>query len=275
MARFVRRLRFRTLLLLGVGWSAGCGRCGSADAPVDAGAAPEADASEEDAAWDPVEGGRRPPRGEPKADLTFLDGGVAKECTGPDVPLGRAIVDPRCETTSREAKALLAALEKDGGPSLLSQDARLAPDGRVTIRVLNASDRSIALPLSWHPKLPAFSVVAEDEAHGLYELEPPRLQVDTADVPDAGPIDRAHFARIVLPPGGTASTTTTIASGVLRRLDKACRDGGAASAAGSDGGGGCAPTPAKLAPGSYVLHIGQLVSDVQTGLPARITFVVK
>ena len=41
---------------------------------------------------------------------------------------------------------------------------------------------------------------------------------------------------------------------IVKRLDR------------SDGGG----APAKLMPGKYTLHVGQLVSDVEAGPPARI-----
>jgi hypothetical protein len=92
----------------------------------------------------------------------------------------------------------------------------------------------------------------------LYELEPPRLDVGAGD---GGAGDgRPHFARIVLAPGAAAVATIAINPAVVRTMGRGT---------GSDGGGGA---PAKLTKGRYVLHVGELLADVDAGAPARVTW---
>ena len=193
--------------------------------------------------------------------LGDLDAPPDPACTGAEVSFAGAIVDTRCAISSARAKKLRALLERDGGAGALRQEGRLVEEGRVALRLVNRGASSLALPLSFHGKLPAFSVLAEDERHTLYELAPPLL-----DLKDPASGNRSHFARIVLSPGGAAVATLTISPVVAKVLGRGptdpCKDGKDA--------GGAACTSARLAKGRYVLHVGQLLTDVEVGLPARV-----
>src|SRR5262249_44067805 len=159
--------------------------------------------------------------------------------------LAALVLDPRCAIDSRRAKQLLAVLQTDAGAPHLTQDAKVEADGRVLIRLVNLGKAPVTMPISWHPKLPAFSALAEDEEHHMpYELELPKLGV-AGDAADGG----AHIARIVLLPGGFARARVTISNAINKRIAPSCDDGS------------CAPP--KLAAGKYTLHIGQLVCDVE------------
>jgi hypothetical protein len=178
-------------------------------------------------------------------------GAIDPACTGDDLDLAAVVVDPRCAIRSAQAKHLLV----DGGTAL-TQDAKREADGRVLVRLINAGKTSLTLPISWHPKLPAFSALAEDEEHhALYELQMPEL--DVAGAADAG----SHIARIVMPSGGIAHARVVVSTNITKRIAPSCDDGGT-----------CAP--ARLPPGKYTLHIGQLVCDVPGGPPARIPWTV-
>jgi hypothetical protein len=121
----------------------------------------------------------------------------------------------------------------------------------------------LTLPLSFSAKLPAFTVLAEDDRHTLYELEPPRLEVASSGPEGAASNDRPHFARIVLSPGGAAVATIRINSAVVRVVGRGPGDK-------CDGGPACAPS--RLAKGHYTLHLGELLTDVEVGAPARVAF---
>lgn len=193
---------------------------------------------------------------EPKVTVD-PDGPLDPACTGTEVAFATVVVSTRCAITSARAKQLRAALENDAGPLTLRQEARIAGEGRVTLRLVNTGPTRMELPVSYSAKLPAFTVLAEDERHAIFELEAPRFEV-------AGSIaskDRPHFARIVLPPGGAAVATIAIATGVVKMLSRG-------SGAEKCDGGPC--TPAKLTKGRYVLHVGQLLTDVESGAPARV-----
>lgn len=188
---------------------------------------------------------------------TLFDAGVDPSCTGAKVDLAAALASGRCATSSGDAKALRAAYEANAAAGgALVQEAKRAEDGRVELRLVNRGTAPVALPLSYHPKIPAFVVLA-DEAKGkeLYELATPKL-----DVPEdeAG---AARFARIVLPPSGVAVARIAIDATIVRRVDK--RDAGAG-----------AKVPPRLGPGLWTLHIGQLVTDVETGDPATLAWSV-
>lgn len=205
-------------------------------------------------------GGRRPARSaEPQAEQAWLDGGADPACTGPAIELATVLADRRCATNAATAKALRAAFEAD--PKLagtLKQEARRGADGRLELLLVNHGDKSLTLPLSWHPKIPAFVVLADNpNESALFELETPRLEVGRAEDGDAG---GARFARIVLPPSGKAIARIAIDPKVVRRVDRKVLDGGAP------------PAPPRLAPGKWTLHVGQLVTDVETGEPATIAW---
>jgi len=200
---------------------------------------------------------------EPKVALD-PDGPPDAICTGSEIALATAVIDKRCAINSTRAKQLRAILERDGGaPLSVRQDAKVGSDGRITLRVINTGTAALTLPLSFSAKLPAFTVLAEDEGHTLFELESPRF-----DVGNAPGNDRAHFARIVLPPGGAAVATIGIVPAVVRALGRApenCPD----ASRGADAAG-C--TPARLGKGRYTLHVGELLTDVEVGTPARVSW---
>lgn len=193
-------------------------------------------------------------------------------CTGPEISFAVAVVDERCAIGSPRAKALRAALEGDGGVALaLRQEAKAEPDGRISLRMINTGSVPLTLPLSWSAKLPSFTVLAQDEHHAIFELAPPHFEPSGASGGggDASArSDRAHFARIVLPPGGAAMALLTLDTAVTKELTPRRRDGSAACR----DGGACAPS--RLTRGRYVLHIGELFTDVEAGPPARVPWVV-
>lgn len=196
-------------------------------------------------------GARLAERGAPSA-LARVD----PACTGPRIDLAAAVVDPRCAIGSSEAKRLRVPLEVDGAAPLLRQEAAREDDA-VVVRVVSTSDKPLVLPLSWHPKLPAFTALAEDDAHQLFELEAPRL------VPPSAPAEeKAHFARVVLAPGAVAFAKPALSTKIEKRIVPSCPEGEA-----------CAP--ARLAPGTYTLHVGQLLIDVEAGAPARLPWMVR
>ena len=186
-----------------------------------------------------------------------LDGPPDLACTGAEIAFAVAVVDARCAISAARAKKLRALLERDGGIGL-RQDAKLSPDGRVTLRLVNKSGISLSLPLSFHGKLPVFSVLAEDARHTLYELASPELELR-----DRGEGSRSHFARIVLPPEGAATTTFAVSPTILRVLGRGATDPCRTTDAGACGA-------AKLEKGHYILHVGELLTDVEGGPPARV-----
>jgi hypothetical protein len=192
----------------------------------------------------------------PKVDRD-LEGPADPACTGAELAFAVAVVDARCAISSARARKLRALLERDGGLGL-RQDAKVTADGRVALRLVNKSGTSLSLPLSFHGKLPAFSVLAEDERHTIYELESPEL-----DLRDRGEGSRSHFARIVLPPEGAAVATVKVSPTILRVLGR-----GATDPCRSSDAGACGAT--KLGKGHYVLHVGELLTDVEAGPPARV-----
>lgn len=176
------------------------------------------------------------------------------------------ISDPTCAITSGIAKSTRAVfeIEADAGKQSLKQEALRLEDGRVELRLVNRGTGPTTVPLSWHPKIPAFIVLADSIAEkAIYELEAPVLAVDL----DGGPAT-ARFARVTIAPGGHAFARIAINPKIVKRAGRS----GAADArkdAGTDAGG----MPAKIGEGKWTLHIGQLVSDVFTGEPASLPWV--
>jgi hypothetical protein len=193
------------------------------------------------------------------------DGPIDPACTGAEIALAVAVLDARCAIGSGRAKQLRALLERDAGPLPLKQEASLTSDGKVLLRLVNTGASALMLPFSFHAKLPAFSALAEDELHALYELEPPTARLESAS--DGGAGERPHFARVLLPPRAAAFATVTISPTVARVIGR--RPGAACADAGADGGG-CVVT--RLLKGRYVLHIGELLTDVEAGPPARVAW---
>lgn len=199
----------------------------------------------------------------PRAEIA-PEGPVDPACSGAEIKFSSVVVDPRCAIGSARARQLRAALERDGGPPVtLRQEARIDGEGRVVLRMVNTGVAPLTLPLSYSAKLPAFTALAEDERHAVVELEPPTFDVKEdvgARVDASSANDRAHFARIVLPPGGAAVATITIHPAVTKVLTRA-PDGGESA-------------PGRLRKGRYVLHVGELLTDVEAGPPARVTWVL-
>jgi hypothetical protein len=215
-----------------------------------------------------VEAGNRFRDAAPKVAVD-PDGPIDPACSGTEIALAAAVVDKRCAIGSSRAKQLRAALEQDGGAARpLVQRASVATDGRVALRLVNSGAAQLTLPLSYSAKLPAFSVIAEDDQHALYELEPPRLDVASGTPEASAANDRPHFARVVLAPGGAAVATVTVNRAVVRVLGS--RGRGAEPCA--DGGDACsrAGAPTRLPKGRYTLHVGELLTDVEVGAPARV-----
>ncbi len=221
----------------------------------DAAAGDPSTSTETDPDPNPALGSSRRPShsAEPKAEGAWLDGGADPACTGKELAFEEVIIDPRCATTQKVSAALVAAASKDGGAATaLKQEAKRDGD-HILVALVNAGMAPVTLPLSWHPSLPSFTVLAEGEERGLYELASPKLDVrgkDGAAVPK-----RAYFARIVLPPGGRATGRLKVDPTIVKRLDR------------SDGG-----APPRLTQGKYTLHVAQLVSDVEAGPPVRVTW---
>lgn len=277
MALLERRRAVSTAAMLALVTAAGlvsaCDGCQGRPSPraaLDGGGAPDggsdgagaAELADDDggpsASGELVEAGNRFRDAQPQAEAD-PDGPVDPACLGGkggEIALASAVVDPRCAIGRVRARQLRALLERDGGPPVaLRQEAKLLEDGRVVHRLVNVGPAPLTLPLIFSVSLPAFLVMAEDEGQTLYELAAPRFDVSATK-------GRAHFARIVLEPGGAAVATITvdpaIASVVARR-------GGERADAGN----------AKLPKGHYILRIGELLADVEAGAPARLPFDVR
>jgi hypothetical protein len=221
-----------------------------------AGTGEEADNAASDGPF--VEAGNRFRDAQPKADVD-AEGPADPSCIGgkgADVALASAVVDERCAIGRVRAKKLREALEHDGGPPVsLRQEAKVLDDGRIALRLVNTGPAALVLPLIFSATLPAFLVMAEDEGQTLYELASPRFDVRASRT-------RAHFARIVLEPGGVAVATITIDPGIASVV---ARRGGDRADAGAS----------RLARGHYVLRVGELLTDVEAGAPARVPFDVR
>ncbi len=239
-------------------------------------------------------------------------GAVGPKCEGAALSLLAAAVNPQCEIGEREWSDLVHAAGAGGagGASsngVLRQEARREGD-HVVISIVNRGARSLVVPLRYHPGHPelAFSVLAESEGRGVFELATPSNDAPSeaeAGKPKAttarglGPerpnvlalldagswFQRVHNARITLPPGGSARARLAIDPRIVKRLDRSCTDGGGAARTGSTDGGGAARTggadggdaagaclPARLPKGRTVLYVGQLVTAIDSGEPARV-----
>ena len=263
-------MRVLVALALLAGFGSSSCRCGDAgpetpkdageDAGTDAGLVADEDDGEEqvdddvDASADDAAVLEASTRFRDAGPLVEGDAPIDGACRGGELSFAAVVVDERCAIDLRRAKKLRARLERDGGASRgLHQEATAAAGGRVTLRLVNAGTAAIMVPLSFHNRLPAFSVLAEDERHSIYELAPPALELR-----DPGQGNRTHLARMQLAPGGSATATVAIVPTITKVLF--CK--------GPDGGASCAST--ALAKGHYVLHIGELLTDVEAGDPARV-----
>jgi len=288
---------------------------GGAPAAISAAASSSSGEGEHEA-----DGSRSVPRterreGEPRSDAGVLD----HACSGTALSLLAAAVDPRCELSGREWSELVAVgsgaaeatpastnttapgrgkgTRADRSPGTgttgsLRQEARREGD-RIVVSLVNRGSRPLVVPLRYHPGHPelAFTVLAEIEGRGVFELEAPtndapaeppsrpaKSSTSGANAPqrpnvlaelDAGPtFRRVHTARIRLLPGGTARATLHIDPRIVKRLDRTCADAGARPRAPEDAADEC--LPARLPKGHVVLYVGQLVTAIDAGEPARV-----
>jgi len=244
---------------------------------------------------------------EARADETRRDAGaIEPACAGAALSLLGAAVDPRCAVTDREWDDLVRAFgsveaeARAGAPNaravkrpranaepMLRHEARRDGDA-IVVSIVNRGSAPISVPLRYHPGHPelAFSVLAEPAGgRGVFELVPPKY-----DVPEQAPatargrhplrgvlveldggsaFSRVHSARIRLAPGGAARARLVIDPRIAKRLDRACSDAGARPSGAGDGAGSeC--LPARLPSGRTVLHVGQLVTGIDAGEPARV-----
>lgn len=251
---------------------------------------------------------------EARAEEARRDAGtVDPACEGPVLSLLAAAVDPRCAVAEREWTELAhAAGEAAAGvpgtagaggtvgsaatpKGILRQQARREGD-HVVLSIVNGGKAPVVVPLRYHPGHPelAFSVLAESEGRGVYELAPPSnaataiesggagattgtrarhpVRPDVLGELDAGATrEHVHSARIRLPPGGVARARLTIDPRIVKRLDRTCTDAGARSLArGGDGGAAEECSPGRLPKGRVVLYVGQLVTALDAGEPARV-----
>ncbi len=209
-------------------------------------------------------------------------GGAPVACEGSRLSLVAAALEPRCAIGESEWRALTAG----GGPPNLRQEAQRDGDA-IVLAVVNGGTSDAVVPLRFQPihSELAFSVLAETEARGVFELAPPALEQDllvarprppTMRAPDAGARERrwgvldeldggwpsarhVHTARIRLTPGGRATVRLTPDPRIVKRLDRTCV---------ADAGEACLPP--RLPPGRTVLHVAQLVTGFDAGAPARV-----
>jgi hypothetical protein len=193
------------------------------------------------------------------SEITEVDAATPTPCSGSAIDLAAVVSEPACAITSGIAKSTRAVFEiaEDAGKHSLKQEAVRLDDGRVEIRLVNKGTLASSVPLSWHPKIPAFIVLADNaKERAIYELEAPPLAVEL----DGGPVT-ARFARATIAPGGYAFARIAINPKVLKRAGKTSADAG--------------PTPAVIGEGTWTLHIGQLVTDVFTGEPASLAWLIE
>ncbi len=195
-----------------------------------------------------------------------VDGG-GPACTGAELEALAVLGDPRCAISAMEARRLRAVTDDAGAGVSFVQRATLEEDGSITVRVTNRGTKTVTVPLLDHADLPAFTALGQEAGGALYELAPPSFAPSTEASPasdggDAGHVRRARIARARVPAGGSLVVRLAPSPVVMRRIDPPCPDGGR-----------CAPE--RLAPGAYVLHLGQLVVDVEAGPPARVAWLVR
>lgn len=183
-------------------------------------------------------------------------------CVGSRVDAVRALDDARCAISAREARRLRAVADDAGAQARFVQRGTAEDDGTITLRVENVGTRTVTVPLLDHPDLPAFTAVAQEPSGVLYELEAPALVRSEGEAGDGGRAaedggKRARLARARVGPKGAVVVRLLPGRKIVKRLSPPCPDGGR-----------CAP--AELEPGAYVLHLGQLVVDVEAGPPARV-----
>jgi hypothetical protein len=260
------------LLVLGlvVAFAAACRR----DQPHESVSIPEAGAvaigaspqPEVDAAGPAAVAGGRASR-EIEARPSASRGGaeaVDAGCEGPAISLFGAIMDDRCAVSDRAWNLAVRAAEASadgGGAEALRQEATWSGE-RVELRLVNRGTAPLVVPLRFRPgrsDLPAFTVLAEDERHALFELASPALEDADAGVAEPRSPERVHSARIRLPPGGAARARLVLDTHVVKRLDHVCADA-------SD----CSLRIPALPRGHYVLYIGQLLAGIDAGPPARL-----
>jgi hypothetical protein len=189
---------------------------------------------------------------------------VDPSCEGMAVDLLAAAADPRCAI---DEAAYAALVPRDAGPdagsSRLRQIIRRNGDA-LSLVIANITTAAIDLPIRLQEATAArgLSILAEDERHAVFELAPPRVDADAGrQAGDAGPV---RTARVRLPIAGTAIVRFAVDPRIARRVDPPSPDAGDAGRLAE-----------QLPKGRYVLHVGQLLTELETGPPARVAWDVK
>lgn len=281
----------RALVAIGVLSASGAVLSGCRRDAPSPGGAPGVDAQDGGDAGAPVrasalageDAGAAPERaGEARGD----GGAIHPACEGRELALLAAAVDPRC-AAPRHARAADGGADASRARSI-RQEVRREGE-RIVVSLVNDGTEVATVPLRFHPGHPelAFSVLAEVEGQGVFELAAPAndapREAPRAPGPaaprhpaerallelDAGPrFERVHTALIRIAPGGAARARLVVDPRVVKRLDRRCPDGSAARVKQGDGGAPC--LPARLPPGHVALYVGQLVAPDVGGEPARV-----
>lgn len=182
-------------------------------------------------------------------------------CTGVSLSIVAVLLDPKCAAGMGRAKQLRLELEAAGAGTPLKQEAKLDPGPsatpggiRVEVKLVNVGKTTLKIPLNHHSKMPAFTAVAEDAHKALYELEPPKLELVTDST-------LPRFAVMALAPGGKATAMVDVSTTITRRLAPDC-----------EAGSTCAPP--KLPKGKYTLHLGEILTVLETGGSADVAITV-
>lgn len=213
-------------------------------------------------------------------------------CVGTELSLFDAALNERCTISEHEYLRLTSSWERfdGGGTTSLRQEAR-TDEGYVVFALVNASAAPRAIPIRLSlERSSAFSVLADD-GHGLvYELAAPQVQPGVVraaealmkrprrrvqgrrahDLPatgeDAGSPSHVQTSAIRLASGGRATARLTIDPTIVARLGPK----GAMPSCGPDAGQDA--SACALPKGRYTLYVGQLLSEIEAGPPARVVW---
>jgi hypothetical protein len=262
-----------------------------------------ANLADADAVTDPDAEGRASRSVETRADEARRErdpgeGRIDPHCEGTAIDVIEMVLDARCALSEGEWAAMSAHLEAGvmpggtAGAGMLRQEARREePGDGLLVSIVNRGSAPVVVPLRLQPgstEHPAFSVFAETEGHAIVELAPPGrrgtspspsaprpaaprgrtaisppppLPIEDAGVRADGrrPEEHVYSARVRLLPGGALRARIVVDTRIVRRLDRAC----SADAADCTG---------RLGKGHHTLHVGQLVTPLDVGSPARVAW---
>jgi hypothetical protein len=215
-------------------------------------------------------------------------GPIDRACeSGANAALGATLLasaaDPRCALGARE----WGLLTPDAGTDRLGLRQEALREGdQIVLALVNRGSAPLDVPVRFRvDQLNAtFTVLAEDECHAVFELAAPAPTTERArlerPIEDAGPRrparDQAprhgnvHSARIRLLPGGSVRERLVLDTKIVRHLG-----GGSGCVAVAHDGGGTVPTTTMLPKGRYILHVGQLMTGIDAGLPARVPWEIR